>query len=73
VGRFAELSASSEDQAGFAAVRAAELTGRPLGTADFIADRERLLGRRIARRAPGRKPAHPAVDQLSLLEAELRE
>ena len=40
----------------FAALRAAEQTGRPLGTQEFIAGLERILGRRIARRAPGRKP-----------------
>jgi putative transposase len=54
---FAALLAASERDSGFAALRAAEQTGRPLGNADFVAGLERLLGRRIARRAPGRKPA----------------
>ena len=64
---FAALIARGDDQAQFAAIRAAELTGRPLGTADFVADLERLLGRRIARRAPGRKPSGKIDDQLELL------
>jgi hypothetical protein len=41
--------------------------GRPLGSADFVADLERRLGRRIARRACGRKPAPGRADQLGLL------
>jgi putative transposase len=49
------------------AFRAAESTGRPLGNAQFVAGLERLLGRPIARRAPGRKPADRADDQLALL------
>ena len=64
--RFAELIGSGEDQAAFAAIRAAELTGRPLGNADFVADLERPLGRPIARRAPGRKPTRPSVAQPGL-------
>jgi hypothetical protein len=32
------------------------MTGRPLGTEEFVAELERLLNRAIARRAPGRKP-----------------
>jgi putative transposase len=48
------LAGGGED--GFHALRRSEGSGRPLGTADFVADLERLLGRPIARRAPGRKP-----------------
>jgi len=33
----------------------AEGTGRPLGTPDFVTGLEKLLGRKIARRAPGRR------------------
>ena len=40
---------------GFDALRARECTGRPLGNADFIAGLERILGRPVAKRAPGRK------------------
>jgi hypothetical protein len=63
---FAALIADQADEAGFATLRAAEHTGRPLGTQDFIAGLERMLGRRIARRAPGRKPTNPPGDQQSL-------
>ena len=50
------LDASASDD--FTALRRAEATGRPLGTADFVADLERLLGRTIARRAAkSRKPS----------------
>jgi len=66
VGNFAALIEDSDD-AGFAALRDAEGTGRPLGNADFIADLERRLGRTIARRAPGPKPRLPANDEPRLL------
>jgi putative transposase len=55
--RFEDLIQTNADDPAFAALRAAETTGRPLGTAEFVADLERRLGRPIARRAPGRKPA----------------
>ncbi|HUB84594.1 MAG TPA: hypothetical protein VL971_02800, partial [Rhizomicrobium sp.] len=66
MGDFAALLQGDPDgDARFAALRNSEGTGRPLGNADFIAGLERLLGRRIARRAPGRKPAaqhdHPEL------------
>jgi putative transposase len=64
---FAGLIAGDADDPAFAALRAAESTGRPLGPADFVADLERRLGRPIARRAPGRKPAARPEDQLALL------
>ena len=38
-------------------LRAAETTGRPLGTTDFVDGLEKVLRRKIARRAPGRKPS----------------
>ena len=60
---FAALLAEPANDSGFAALRAAEQTGRPLGTADFIEGLERILGRPIARRAPGRKPKQPPGDQ----------
>lgn len=62
----AELLAAEIGDGGWAALRAAERTGRPLGNADFIADLERRLGRPIARRAPGRKPATDRAGQLAL-------
>ena len=62
---FARLLADTGED-GFKPLRAAEGTGRPLGTAAFVADLERRLGRRIARRAPGRRPAAVALDQCEL-------
>ncbi|MGH6889820.1 MAG: transposase [Rhizomicrobium sp.] len=59
---FAALIAKPADDSAFAALRAAEQTGRPLGTADFIHGLERILGRPIARGAPGRKPQRPPAD-----------
>ena len=57
---FAALIESEADDPAFSAFRAAESTGRPLGNADFVAGLEHILGRPIARRAPGRKPRAPA-------------
>jgi len=56
VERFADLVATDLEEPAFGRLRAAESTGRPLGTAEFVADLERRLGRPVARRAPGRKP-----------------
>ena len=51
----------------FTSLRKAEGIGRPLGTADFVTELERRLGRPIARRAPGRKAvAIPVGEQLML-------
>jgi len=51
---FADLLEDDEANDGaFGALRSSEGTGRPLGNADFIAGLERVLGRPIARRAPG--------------------
>jgi putative transposase len=61
------LRAGPADEAAFAALRGAETTGRPLGNDDFIAGLERLLGRPIARRAPGRKPAAADASQPGLI------
>ena len=53
----------------FISLRQAEGIGRPLGTADFVIELERRLGRPIARRAPGRKAAAiPVGEQLNLLQ-----
>lgn len=49
------LAPRNADEEAFAAIRGAETTGRPLGTKDFVEGLERVLGRKIARRAPGRK------------------
>jgi putative transposase len=53
----------------FSELRRAETTGRPLGAPEFVAGLESLLGRKIARRAPGRKPKNETLlaEQLELL------
>lgn len=53
----------------FSELRRAESTGRPLGAPEFVTGLENLLGRKIARRAPGRTPAPEslACKQLELL------
>ena len=53
----------------FSDLRRAEATGRPLGAPEFVTGLENLLGRKIARRAPGRRPTNeiPAAEQLELL------
>ena len=53
---FADLLLEDRDEA-FAALRRTEGTGRPVGAAEFVTVLERLLGRPIARRAPGPRPA----------------
>ena len=53
-------------EAGYAGLRASEGSGRPVGNAEFIAGLERLLGRPIARRGPGRKPSGKTMGQLGL-------
>ncbi len=67
VANFAALIETDAERSSFAALRSAETTGRPLGTDAFVADLERRLGRPIARRAPGCKPAPRPLDQLALL------
>ena len=57
---------ADDDEQGFAALRRAEGSGRPVGTAEFVADLEWLLGRLIAPRAPGRKPGRAVGEQPSL-------
>jgi putative transposase len=53
----------------FISLREAEGIGRPLGTAGFVTELERRLGRPIARRAPGRRAvAIPVGEQLNLLQ-----
>ena len=66
IATFAELL-GSQDETGFDALRISEGTGRPLGNAEFIAGLERILGRRLAKRAPGRKPWERDDRQASLL------
>ena len=51
---FRDLSLEDYEEK-FSSLREAEGIGRPLGTAEFVTELERRLGRPIARRAPGRK------------------
>ena len=63
--RFAAVLEEGGDE-GFAALRRSEGSGRPVGTPEFVAGLERVLGRPIARRAPGRRPAGAVAGQLDL-------
>jgi putative transposase len=73
VSSFAGLIANQTDDASFAALKAAELTGRPVGSADFVEALERLLERPVARRAPGRKPSRPRFEDAARpFEYEMR-
>ena len=67
IGDFAaHLACSGDDDVAFSALRRSERSGRPLANADFVAGLERLLGRPIARRAPGRRKAVNAPFQHEL-------
>ena len=56
IGDFAAFLAGDEDEPASQALRAAETTGHPLGNETFIAELERILGRKLARGRPGPKP-----------------
>jgi putative transposase len=65
---FAALIArGAADEPLFTGIRSAERTGRPLGNSEFIAGLEKILGRPIARRAPGRKGKIAIEDEPRLL------
>ena len=57
----------ADEEEDFSDLRRAASTGRPLGAPDFVDGLERVLGRPIARRAPGRKPSADEQNQLRLL------
>ncbi len=66
--RFADLLLQDHTE-DFAALRRSEGNGRPVGTPEFVTGLERLLGRPIARRSPGPKPADRVDgEQLELLQ-----
>lgn len=65
--RLAEAQAQGGEVAAFRVLRQSETTGRPAGNAEFIAGLERLLGRALARRAPGRKATVREPEQATLL------
>jgi putative transposase len=56
VGRFADLLARRGETDEFAALRAAETIGRPVGSPAFLARLSRKLGRSVEPRKRGRKP-----------------
>ena len=67
IANFADLLRDEADE-DFSELRRSEGSGRPLGTPEFVTGLERLLGRNIARRSPGRKPISSSVgEQLDLL------
>ena len=66
VDSFAVLMGDEGDD-GYQALRRSEGTRRPIGASEFVAGLERLLGRPIARRAPGRKKRDGSPDQLQLV------
>jgi putative transposase len=57
VGRFGDLIEGETDRLAFAALRAAESTGRALGSSDFVVTLESATGRRLQPKRPGRKPS----------------
>ncbi len=57
VGDWAEFLAGGLDPDLQAVIQAGERTGRPLGSAAFVAGLEARLGRTLARQKPGPKPA----------------
>jgi putative transposase len=56
IGDWAEFLAGGLSDTERERIRAGERTGRPLGSAGFVAELERRLGRQLARRKPGPKP-----------------
>jgi putative transposase len=70
VGRFADLIDAETDHALFTALREAEGTSRPLGSAEFVAELERRIGRGLRRQKPGRK-ANAPTEQLELGLSEM--
>lgn len=51
---------TAPDDADYDAIRSGERTGRPLGSAAFVARLEKRLGRPLARQKPGPKPKDTA-------------
>ena len=57
LGRIGALIEIEPDPDAVGRLRAAESSGRPLGSSLFVADLERRLDRKLQRQRPGRKPA----------------
>ena len=58
IGNWSAFLAQGLDAQTHAAIRSAERTGRPLGSADFVAALERDLARTLTRQKPGPKPGN---------------
>ena len=58
---FADLLEGEADAAAFVRLRRSELIGRPLGSAGFVAEIEKRLGRTLAPGKRGRKPRNQAA------------
>ena len=72
VGRFTDLIGPEPDAAALVRLRAAQGTGRPLGSDDFLSHLERRIGRRLRPRKPGPKPRTPLPgEQLQLIIREM--
>ena len=61
IGDFAAFLGGEEDQQATRALRIAETTGRPVGSAHWIEQMEQRSGRSLARRKPGPKPKQISV------------
>ena len=55
LGSMTALIDTEPEEVALARLRAAELTGRPLGSDDFVTRLESLVQRRLRRQRPGRK------------------
>ncbi|SEE49405.1 putative transposase [Rhizobiales bacterium GAS188] len=66
VGRFGDLLASRGEDDAFAALRAAEGIGRPVGTPAFLKRLSRKLGRNIEPRKRGRKPKAAVAERTAI-------
>ncbi len=58
---FADLIEGEADAVAFVRLRRSELIGRPLGSAGFVAEIEKRLGRALAPGKRGRKPRDQAA------------
>ena len=59
LGSITTLIDTEPEEVALARLRAAELTGRPLGSDDFVTRLEDLVQRRLRRQKPGRKAEAP--------------
>jgi putative transposase len=67
LGDFAAFLGSAEDQRATRALRIAETTGRPVGSAEWISELEASSGRSLAARKRGPKPRAGQVEQVSCI------